>query len=91
MVKIHGTRRLHAIFFIQPHFRGNPSDGGGDRRNGRRGQVSEGAVAGQHNYRPGFVRWRKTVKPNIAALYSAGQLASASQPEKSFESCGLAS
>ena len=26
IVKIHRTRALHTIFFVQPHFRGNPSD-----------------------------------------------------------------
>ena len=41
---------------------------GSNRRNGRHGQVSKGAVAGQHHNRPGFVRRSKTVKPNIAPV-----------------------
>lgn len=53
-------------------------------------QVSQGAVAGQHNHRPCFVRRSKTVKPNIASCYSSGQIASDSQRDRSLESLGLA-
>ena len=86
IVKIHRTRGLHAVFFVQPHFRRNPSDGGRDRRDRRRGQVSESAVAGKYYDWPGFVRRSKTVKPNVAPGYSSGQIASASQPDRSPES-----
>ena len=91
IVKIHGTGRLHAIFFIQSHFRGNASDRRGDGRHRRCRQVSKGAIAGQHDNRPGFVRRGKTVKPNIAPRYSSGQLASASQVDRLLKPFGVAS
>jgi hypothetical protein len=91
IVKIHGTERLHAIFFIQPHFRGNASDCRGDRRHRRCRQVSKGAIAGQHDNRPGFVRRGEAVKPNIAPRYSSGQIASASQVDRLLEPLGAAS
>jgi hypothetical protein len=63
----------------------------GDRRNRRLRQVSKGAVAGQHDNRHRFVRRSKTVEPNIAPRYYSGQIASASQLDRSIESLGLAS
>jgi hypothetical protein len=91
IVKIHRAGALNTIFFVQPHFRGNPSDAGRDRRNRRRGQVSKGAIAGQHYGPSSFVRSSKTVEPNVAPGYSSGQIASVSQPDRFPESLGPAS
>lgn len=91
IVKIHGAGCLHTVFFIQPDFRRNSSNCRRNRRNRRRRQVPKRAVPGQYQHRPGLVWRSKAVKPNVAPRYSSGQIASASQPDRSAESLGLAS
>jgi len=88
VVEIHGARPLHTIFLVQPHFGGNPSDAGRDRRNRRCGQVFKGAIAGQYYDWPSLVRRSKTVKPDVASSYSSGQIASASHPDRFPDSRG---
>src|ERR1035437_4672654 len=69
VVQIYRARALHAIFLTQPHFRGDPSNAGRDRRDRCRGQVPKGTVAGQYYDWPGFVRRSKPVEPNVAPAY----------------------
>jgi hypothetical protein len=54
VMKIHRTRALHTILFVQPNFGGNASDAGRNRCDRCRGQVTKCAVAGQHYDWPCF-------------------------------------
>jgi len=47
-VQVHRARGLHAVLFIQNHFRWYAANRGRDRRNRDRGQIRNGAVAGEH-------------------------------------------
>jgi len=83
IVEVYCARGLHAVLFVQDHFRRHATDRGCDRCNGDRREISDSAVASQHNHRPPLVRGRKLVKSDVSPGYPAGHAASVSQTRDS--------
>ena len=74
---------FHAVLFIQNHLGGHTADTGCDRCDRNRGQITDGAIASEHNHWSSFIWRSKVVQTDVAAGYSAGHAASASQTRDS--------
>ena len=88
VVQIHGALVLHPIRCVQDHLGGHAADGGRYGSNRDRRKVGDGAVTREDNHRPLFVGRREVIKADIAASYSAGQVASDSHRRASPRACG---
>ena len=88
VVQIHRTSRFHSVFFIQNYFGRDTSNRGGDRCDSDSRQITNCAVASEHNDRPSLVGRSKLIQPDIPPDYSAGHAASASQASDSSAVCG---
>ena len=88
VVQIDRASRFHSVVFIQNYFGRDASDGGGDRCDRDSRQISNCAVASEHNDPPSLVGRSKLIQSDIPPDYSAGHAASASQVSDSSAVCG---
>jgi hypothetical protein len=88
VMQVDCTWGLHAIIFVQSHFRRYTTNRRCDGRNGNCGEIADSACTRQYHHGPALVGRVKEVEPNvpsgyITARYSCGHAASASQTSDS--------